>query len=99
MGDLEKEIVGSDKSIDEISVDELTVKTAKAAKKSKKSGKTGFFSSIKSEFKKIIWPDKTTVRKETTAVVTVSVLLGLLIALLDIVLRYGVDFLISLQER
>ena len=64
-----------------------------------KANKPGKLSQIKAEFKKIIWPDKTTVRKETTAVVTVSVLLGLLIALLDIVLRYGVDFLISLQER
>ena len=60
------------------------------------ANKPGKLSQIKAEFKKIIWPDKTTVRKETTAVVTVSVLLGLLIALLDIVLRYGVDFLISL---
>ncbi|WP_405321262.1 preprotein translocase subunit SecE [Frisingicoccus sp.] len=61
-----------------------------------KAKKPGKLSQIKAEFKKIIWPDRTTVRKETTAVVTVSVLLGLLIALLDIVLRYGVDFLISL---
>ena len=61
-----------------------------------KANKPGKLSQIKAGFKKIIWPDKTTVRKETTAVVTVSVLLGLLIALLDIVLRYGVDFLISL---
>ena len=61
-----------------------------------KANKPGKLSQIKAEFKKIIWPDKTTVRKETTAVVAVSVLLGLLIALLDIVLRYGVDFLISL---
>ena len=61
-----------------------------------KAPKKSWFKGLKAEFKKIIWPDKTTVRKETTAVVTVSVLLGLLIALLDIVLRYGVDFLISL---
>ena len=61
-----------------------------------KANKPGKLSQIKAEFKKIIWPDKTTARKETTAVVTVSVLLGWLIALLDIVLRYGVDFLISL---
>lgn len=61
-----------------------------------KAKKTGNLSQIKAEFKRVIWPDRTTVRKETTAVVTVSVLLGLLIALLDIGLRYGVDFLISL---
>ena len=61
-----------------------------------KAKKPGKLSQIKAEFKRVIWPDRTTVRKETTAVVTVSVLLGLLIALLDIGLRYGVDFLISL---
>ena len=61
-----------------------------------KAKKTGKLSQIKAEFKRVIWLDRTTVRKETTAVVTVSVLLGLLIALLDIGLRYGVDFLISL---
>lgn len=61
-----------------------------------KANKPGKLSQIKAEFKKIIWPDRTTVRKESTAVITVSVLLGLLIALLDVILRYGVDFLISL---
>ncbi|MDD3220887.1 MAG: preprotein translocase subunit SecE [Clostridia bacterium] len=61
-----------------------------------KVSKPSKFSQIKAEFKKVIWPDRVTVRKETTAVVTVSVLLGLLIAVLDILLRYGVDFLISL---
>ncbi len=58
--------------------------------------KPGRLSRVKAEFKKIIWPDKKTVGKEAAAVAIVSVLLGLLIALLDIVLRYGVDFLISL---
>ena len=61
-----------------------------------KANKPGKLSQIKTECKKVIWPDQGTVRKETTAVVVVSVLLGLVIALLDIVLRYGVDFLISL---
>lgn len=61
-----------------------------------KASRPGKFSQIKAEFKKIIWPDRVTVRKETTAVVTVSVILGILIAILDIALRYGVDFLISL---
>lgn len=61
-----------------------------------KANKPGKLSQIKTEFKKVIWPDQGTVRKDTTAVVVVSVLLGLVIALLDIVLRYGVDLLISL---
>ena len=52
-----------------------------------KAKKPGKLSQIKAEFNKVIWPDQGTVRKETTAVVAVSVLLGLVIALLDIVLR------------
>ena len=63
------------------------------AEKVKKPGK---LSRVKAEFKKIIWPDKKTVGREAVAVAVISVLLGLLIALLDIVLRYAVDFLISL---
>ena len=53
-----------------------------------KANKPGKLSQIKTEFKKVIWPDQGTVRKETTAVVVVSVLLGLVIALLDICLLY-----------
>ncbi len=58
--------------------------------------KTGFFTRVKSEFKKIIWPSKDDVVKQTTAVVVVSVILGLIIALLDLVFKYGVNFLIGL---
>ena len=35
---------------------------------------------LKAEFKKIIWPDKKTVTKQTVAVIAVSVALGLIIA-------------------
>ena len=94
MGDLEKEIVGSDKSIDEISVDELTVKTAKAAKKSKKSGKTGFFSSIKSEFKKIIWPNRQSLGRQTVAVTFCSFVIALIIYGLDLLITMGLDKII-----
>lgn len=58
--------------------------------------KVSKFSRIKSEFKKIIWPDKKSAAKQSVAVIVISALLGVVIALLDIVLRYGVDFLISL---
>ena len=58
--------------------------------------KTGFFSRVKAEFKKIIWPTKKDVAKQTTAVVVVSVILGLIIALLDMVFKYGINFLIGL---
>ncbi len=58
-----------------------------AAKPAKKS----WFKGIRSEFKKITWPDKKTLGKETFAVVVISVLLGLGIALLDALIKYGID--------
>mgnify|MGYP000843784079 FL=1 len=54
-----------------------------------------FFKGFKAEFKKIVWPDKMTVAKETAAVVSVSVVLGAIIALVDFFAQYGVDLLIK----
>ena len=59
-----------------------------------KAQKTSFFKGVKNEFKKIIWPDKTTLRKETVAVVTVSVILGVIISICDIIIKYGIDLLV-----
>ena len=38
---------------------------------------------LEAEYKKIIWPDKETLQKETAAVVAGAVALGLIIAALD----------------
>ena len=57
-----------------------------------KSGIKGFFRGVKTEFKKISWPDKTTLLKQSV-VVAVSVVLGLIITFLDTVIQYGVSFL------
>ena len=58
--------------------------------------KSDWFTGLKSEFSKIMWPTKEQLAKETTAVVVVSVILGVIIALLDFVIQYGVDFLVNL---
>lgn len=58
-----------------------------------KSGIKGFFKGVKTEFKKISWPDKTTLLKQSVVVVAVSVVLGLIITFLDTVIQYGVSFL------
>ncbi|MGL5434902.1 MAG: preprotein translocase subunit SecE [Lachnospiraceae bacterium] len=58
-----------------------------------KAPKKSFFKGLKTEFKKIVWPDKETVGKQTVAVLTVSVALGLLIALLDVVIKWGLQFI------
>ncbi|MBQ2082662.1 MAG: preprotein translocase subunit SecE [Lachnospiraceae bacterium] len=61
--------------------------------KEEKKAKKSFFKSVKAEFKKIVWPTKDTVKKETTAVVLWTAALGAIIALLDAVIKMGVSFL------
>lgn len=58
-----------------------------------KAPKVKFFDGVKAEFKKIIWPDKNTLLKQSVAVVAVSIVLGVIIALIDMVMQYGVNFL------
>ena len=57
---------------------------------------TSWFTGLKAEFRKIIWPTKENVAKDTTAVVITSIILGLIIAMLDFVIQYGVNFLVGL---
>ena len=54
-----------------------------------------WFKGLKAEFKKVIWPDRKSVVRQTIAVVSVSVVVGLIIALMDWIIQYGVDFLIG----
>lgn len=60
-----------------------------------KAQKVSWFTGLSAEFKKIIWPDKQSLARQTTAVVAVSVVLGLVIALMDFIIQYGVDFLVG----
>ena len=61
---------------------------------SKETSKTPFFKGVKAEFKKIIWPNKNTLAKQTVAVVSVSVVLGIIISVVDILIKYGIDLLV-----
>ena len=61
-----------------------------------KAPKTSWFTGLKAEFSKIIWPDKKSLTRQTVAVVAVSVILGLIIAVLDLIIKYGVDILVNL---
>lgn len=58
-----------------------------------KTPKIKFFDGVKAEFKKIIWPDKDTLLKQSVAVVAASIVLGAIIALVDMLMQYGVNFL------
>ena len=61
-----------------------------------KAPKTSFFGGVKSEFKKITWPDKKTMFKQAIAVVGISVVVGVIIAVIDLLAQYGVNFITSL---
>ena len=60
-----------------------------------KTQKKSWFKGLQAEFKKVVWPDKKTLARQTTAVVAVSVVLGAVIAVIDVILRYGIDFLVK----
>ena len=62
----------------------------------KKKEVPSFFKGIKSEFKKIIWPDRKATLKQSVAVVAISVVVGVIIAILDYVIKYGVNFITSI---
>ena len=58
--------------------------------------KVSWFDGLKAEFKKIVWPDKKSVGKQTLVVVVICVILGIIIAVLDYGIQNGVDFLINI---
>ena len=65
--------------------------------KVEKAPKASWFTGLKAEFQKIIWPDRKSLVRQTIAVVAVSVVTGLIIALLDWMIQYGINFLIGLS--
>ena len=71
-------------------------------KKSKKANKpgigtriVGWCKGVKAEFQKIIWPAKEKIYKDTVTVVTSTICLGVIIALFDMLLQYGIKLLIG----
>lgn len=68
---------------------------ADSAKLDKKAVK--FFDGVKAEFKKISWPDKDSLMKQSVAVVVISLVVGAVIAVLDFGLQWGVDFITTLH--
>ena len=57
-------------------------KSGKSGKESKKQKKS-WFKGLKSEFNKIIWTDRVTLGKQTVAVVSITIVLGVVITILD----------------
>ena len=69
--------------------------STKAADTGSTSNRGKFWNGVKQEFRKIIWPNKPTLIKNSASVVIVSVILGAIIAIVDRVILYGVNFLVK----
>ncbi len=61
-----------------------------------KQAKPGFIKGLKSEFRKISWPDRKSTFRQSVAVVAIAIVVGVVIALLDRIVLYGVDFLTTI---
>ena len=51
--------------------------------KKQKAPKKNWTKGLQAEFKKIVWPDKQTLVKQTVAVVSITAVLGVFIAVID----------------
>ena len=60
------------------------------------TNKTNWLDAIKAQFKRIIWPTKEEAARRSAVVLAVSILLGVVIAVLDRVLLLLTDVIISL---
>ncbi|MCI9197235.1 MAG: preprotein translocase subunit SecE [Lachnospiraceae bacterium] len=67
---------------------------AEKEKKSSGQAKT-WFEGLRSEFKKIIWPDQKTLVKQTVAVVAITAVLGVLISVFDAAILEGINLLVK----
>lgn len=63
----------------------------------KESRLRSFFRGVKVEWGKIIWPSRETLTKQTGAVVVVSVILSAVIAILDYLMKTGLDKLLTIS--
>ena len=64
---------------------------------SEKQAKPSFWKGLRSEYKKITWPDRKSAVKQSVVVTIISIVLGVIIAILDYVIKYGVNFLTSIS--
>lgn len=70
----------------------MATKDKKGGAAKTESGPGAFFKGVRTEFNKVIWPERETVGKQMIAVVCVTVVSGALIAVID----FGAQNLINL---
>ena len=54
-----------------------------------------WWTGVKAEFSRIIWPDKATIIRQTVVVVVITIIVGVLISLIDSVVQLGLDAIIG----
>ena len=82
-------------TVNAVETTEKTAKSDKVEKKAaKKEKKPSFFSGLKKEYKKIVFDDKETVAKQTVALLFMSFVIVVLIAVLDFVMKFGLSFIL-----
>ena len=57
--------------------------------------KRSWFQELKGEFKKIVWPDKKSLGRQSVAVIVIAIILGCLFAGIDWLLQIGMSFIIG----
>ena len=67
-------------------MEENTVNAVETTEKTAKADKV--------EYKKIVFADKETVAKQTVAVLFMSIAIGVMIAVLDFVMKFGLSFIL-----
>ncbi|MBP5659720.1 MAG: preprotein translocase subunit SecE [Lachnospiraceae bacterium] len=58
-----------------------------------KENKPGFFKTVAIEFKKIVWPSREDVLRQSVAVTVIAIVVGILITIFDFLIQYGVNFI------
>ena len=75
----------------------MAAKEKGKAKQQKQSKLGSFFKGVRTEFGKIIWPSRETMVKQLIAVVCVTVVVGLLIAVIDFGAQNLIDVLVKIN--
>ena len=60
-----------------------------------KAPKKDFVKGLKAEFNKIVWPCKETLTNHSVAVVLSTITLGVAIAVLDLIINFGLNIVIG----
>lgn len=61
--------------------------------------KRSWFQELKAEFHKIIWPDKNSLVKKSIAVIIIAIIIGCIVALVDMGLMEGLNGLKALVQQ